>query len=133
MYCQGALNPSVVDLRLWDISLVLITQIGLVTIVEQAPAVKEAYPRANHQFSNHKKGSTSQLLFFESHQSIYPSLATPTLTCLFVEVFTRSVVNSQIDSPGWQIAQQHRAESLIETSYPIFFPDRPPCAKHAAV
>lgn len=32
-------------------SRVLITHIGFVAIVEQAPAVSDAYPRANHQLS----------------------------------------------------------------------------------
>ncbi len=57
LYCQGARKPSVVDLRLCDMSRVLITQMGLVAMVEHAPAVIEAYPLDNHQLSGDKRVS----------------------------------------------------------------------------
>jgi hypothetical protein len=49
-----------VVLRLWDMSRVLITQMGLVAMVEHAPAVIEAYPLDNHQLSGDKTVSKIQ-------------------------------------------------------------------------
>lgn len=75
-------------------SLVLITQIGFVTIVEHAPAVTEAYPRDNHQLP------VTESVFGRLNLSIQE-----VLTCLVIKVFPSSVVDRQINSPSGKIAQ----------------------------
>lgn len=94
-YCHGARTPSLFCLRLCDISLVLMTQIGFVTIVEHAPALIDAYPRESHQLS-----------IVELADCVRRSKRTELgPTCLLIEVLPRSVVDGQVDGPCRQISE----------------------------
>ena len=92
-------------------SLVFMTQIGLVAIVEQAPPLREAYTFARNQLSDHCR-------LVERPQSDFGRL----LTSLSPEKGLRFVVNGQIDSPSRNITQQHRSKSTIHAPKTFLFP-----------
>ena len=94
-------------------SLVFMTQIGLVAIVEQAPPLREAYTFARNQLSDQHR-------LVEPTQSDFGRL----LTCLSPEKGLRFVVNGQIDSPSRNITQQHRSKSAIHAPKTFLFPYR---------
>ena len=103
-------------------SLVFMTQIGLVAIVEQAPPLREAYTFARNQLSDQHR-------LVERTQSDFGRW----LTCLSPEIGLRLIVNGQIDSPSRNITQQHRSKSAIHAPKAFLFPYRRSSPRDATV
>ena len=76
----------------WDISLVLMTHIGFVAMVEQAPPLSEAYTFARNQLSV----VISSIIDCKFEISL--------VTCLCPEVCLCLIIHREIDSPGRNVA-----------------------------
>lgn len=90
------------------------THIGFVTSVEHPPAVSEESVRTSHLFS-----ASRTLSALESE------LCSRLLTHLRIEEILCVLVRAHVDSPCWDVAQQHRPEPSVQSSDTILKPDDP--------